>query len=48
MGGPQEIGPQDKDVDQFTMAIEPESGGGALLAMKWEKTEYSVKLTVKK
>jgi hypothetical protein len=37
----------DKDVDQFTMAIEPASGG-AVLKMMWEKTEYSVKLTVKK
>jgi hypothetical protein len=38
----------DKDVDQFTMAIEPESGGGGLLKMKWEKAEYSVKFTAKK
>jgi Protein of unknown function (DUF2911) len=37
----------DKDVDQFTMAIEPASGG-AVLKMMWEKTEYSIKLTVKK
>jgi Protein of unknown function (DUF2911) len=38
----------DKDVSQFTMAIKPESGGGAVLTMMWEKTEYSVKITVKK
>jgi Protein of unknown function (DUF2911) len=38
----------DKDVDQFTMALESESGGGGVLKMKWEKTEYSIKFTVKK
>ena len=38
----------DKDVDQFTMAIESESGGGGVLKMQWEKTEYSIKFTVKK
>ncbi len=37
----------DKDVDQFTMAIEKEDGGGKL-KMCWEKTEYSIKFTVKK
>ena len=38
----------DKDVDQFTMALESESGGGGVLKMEWEKTEYSIKFTVKK
>jgi hypothetical protein len=37
----------DKDVPQFTMAIEPQDGGG-VLKMMWEKTEYSVPFTVKK
>ena len=37
----------DKTVDQFTMAIEPNSGGGTL-KMMWENTEYSVPFTVKK
>ena len=38
----------DKDVDQFTMAIEPTTGGGGELKMKWEKTQYSIPFTVKK
>jgi hypothetical protein len=38
----------DKAVDQFTMAIEPQSGGGGALNMSWEKTQYSVPFTVKK
>ena len=37
----------DKPVDQFTMAIEPQPGGGEL-KMMWEKTQYSVPFTVKK
>jgi Protein of unknown function (DUF2911) len=37
----------DKTVDQFTMAIEPEAGGG-LLKMAWENTQYSIPFTVKK
>jgi hypothetical protein len=37
----------DKPVDQFTMAIQPQSGGGEL-EMMWEKTQYSVPFTVKK
>jgi Protein of unknown function (DUF2911) len=37
----------DKPVEQFTMAIEPASGGG-VLKMMWETTEYSVPFTVKK
>jgi hypothetical protein len=37
----------DKTVDQFTMAIEPEAGGG-VLKMMWENTQYSVPFTVKK
>jgi Protein of unknown function (DUF2911) len=38
----------DKDVTQFTMAIEPQEGGGGVLKMMWEKTQYSVPFTVKK
>jgi Protein of unknown function (DUF2911) len=38
----------DKPVDQFTMAIEPESGGGGVLTMMWENAQYSVPFTVKK
>ncbi len=38
----------DKPVDQFTMAIEPASGGGGLLTMMWENAQYSVPFTVKK
>jgi hypothetical protein len=38
----------DKTVDQFTMAIEPQPGGGGVLMMMWEKTQYSVPFTVKK
>jgi hypothetical protein len=37
----------DKPVDQFTMAIDSQAGGG-VLKMMWEKTEYSVPFTVKK
>jgi hypothetical protein len=38
----------DKAVEQFTMAIEPQPGGGGVLNMMWEKTQYSVPFTVKK
>ncbi len=38
----------DKAVDQFTLAIEPASGGGGELKMMWETTQYSVPFTVKK
>ena len=38
----------DKPVDQFTMAIEPASGGGGVLKMMWEETQYSVPFSVKK
>ena len=38
----------DKKVDQFTMAIEPQTGGGGDLKMMWETTQYSVPFTVKK
>jgi hypothetical protein len=37
----------DNKVDQFTMAIEPQAGGGEL-KMMWENTQYSVPFTVKK
>ena len=38
----------DKDVDQFTMAIEKNAAGGGTLKMMWEKTQFSVPFTVKK
>ncbi len=38
----------DKPVNQFTMSIEPASGGGGTLSMMWETTQYSVPFTVKK
>jgi hypothetical protein len=38
----------DKPVDQFTMAIEPEAGGGGVLKMMWESTQYAIPFTVKK
>jgi len=38
----------DKTVDQFTMAIEPQTGGGGELKMMWETTQYSIPFTVKK
>jgi hypothetical protein len=38
----------EKKVDQFTMAIEPQSSGGGELKMMWENTQYSVPFTVKK
>jgi hypothetical protein len=38
----------DKNVDQFTMAIEPQTGGGGELKMMWETTQYAVPFTVKK
>ena len=38
----------DKPVDQFTMAIDSETGGGGVVKMQWEKTQYSVPFTVKK
>jgi len=37
----------DKPVDQFTMSIEPASGGGEI-KMIWETTQYTVPFTVKK
>jgi hypothetical protein len=38
----------DKDVPQFTMAVEANSSGGGVLKMMWEKTQYSVPFTAKK
>jgi hypothetical protein len=38
----------DKNVDQFTMAIEPQASGGGELKMVWEKTQYSIPFAVKK
>jgi len=36
------------DVDQFTMALEKNPGGGGVLKMAWETTQYAVTYTVKK
>ncbi|MGA9779960.1 MAG: DUF2911 domain-containing protein [Limisphaerales bacterium] len=38
----------DKPVDQFTMAVTRSSGGGGVLKMMWENTEFSVPFTVNK
>jgi hypothetical protein len=38
----------EKQVDQFTMAIEKNTAGGGILKLTWEKTEFSVPFTVKK
>ncbi len=38
----------DKQVDQYTMAIEKGPAGGGLITMSWEKTQFSVPFTVKK
>ncbi|MGZ4985453.1 MAG: DUF2911 domain-containing protein [Chthoniobacterales bacterium] len=37
----------DKPVDQFTMAIDKSEGGGGVLKMSWEKTQYSLPFKVK-
>lgn len=34
-------------VEQFLMAVEPTAGGGGVLKMTWDKTEYSVALKKK-
>jgi hypothetical protein len=38
----------DKPVDQFTMAVEKNPGGGGVLKMMWESIQFSVPFTVKK
>jgi hypothetical protein len=38
----------DKQVDQFTIAIEKNSAGGGILKLTWENTQYSVALKAKK
>jgi hypothetical protein len=38
----------DTPVDQFTIAIEPQGGGGGTLKMSWETTELTVPISVKK
>ena len=38
----------DKQVDQFTMAIDKNLGGGGIIKMMWENTQFSVAFTVKK
>jgi hypothetical protein len=38
----------DKNVEQFTMAIEKNPAGGGLLKLMWENTQFSVPFTVQK
>jgi hypothetical protein len=38
----------DKPVDQFTMAVSGNSGGGGVLKLSWESTQFSVPFTVQK
>ncbi|HVT88921.1 MAG TPA: DUF2911 domain-containing protein [Tepidisphaeraceae bacterium] len=38
----------DKEVDQFTMAVEKNPSGGGILKLMWETTQFSVPFTVKK
>jgi len=38
----------DKPVDQFTMALDKGEGGGGVIKMMWENTQYSVPFTVAK
>ena len=38
----------DKAADQFTIAIDKNSAGGATLKLTWENTQYSVALKAKK
>ena len=38
----------DPKVDQYTMSVERNSGGGGVLKLKWENTQYSAVFTVKK
>jgi len=38
----------DAPVDQFTMAVAKNPGGGGILRLSWENTQYSVTFTVQK
>ena len=38
----------DKQVDQFTMAVEKNPAGGGTIKLKWETTQFSVPFTIKK
>jgi hypothetical protein len=38
----------EKSVDQFTIAVGKNSGGGGLLKLSWENTQYSAAFTVQK
>jgi hypothetical protein len=38
----------DKSVDEFTMAISKAPGGGGVLKMMWETTQFSAPITVVK
>lgn len=37
----------EKAVDQFTMAVERGSGGGGVIKLSWENTQFSLAFTVK-
>lgn len=38
----------DSPVDQFTMAVSKNSGGGGVIKLMWENTQYSAAFTVQK
>jgi hypothetical protein len=38
----------EKQVDQFTMAVDKNPSGGGVIKLTWEKTQFSVPFTVKK
>ncbi|HEY8751731.1 MAG TPA: DUF2911 domain-containing protein [Tepidisphaeraceae bacterium] len=38
----------DPIVDQFTMSVGPNAGGGGIIKMVWENTQFSVPFTLKK
>lgn len=38
----------DKPVDQFTMSVGKNPGGGGIIKMMWEETQYSVPFTTEK
>lgn len=38
----------DTQVDQFTLSVEKNAGGGGILKLKWENTQFSAAFTVKK
>jgi hypothetical protein len=40
--------PLDQSVDQFTISIDKNPGGGGLLKLSWEKIQFSIPFTVQK